>query len=213
MIFLIRTTLLILILLFGQGAVRAQSPTEEESARAAQESVESLASIGTGTNDITSQLALDAAPKQSLILTPRLDSALAKWYDRKADILQRRGLRFVLAYSVLGQHATETIAGNQDNAVGGVFDFGGTWELLNRNTDWRGVLGFRIADQHRLGTDIAPSELGEQVGSEWGTSLAFSDLSLNVIEGWWEQRLAGKVAVRLGKIESSGIFDASSLGN
>ena len=169
--------------------------------------------IGKGTTDLTNQLALDATPKVPLIETLRTDRALASWYEWKFDLFERYALQFSLAYSALAHHASETRPGKEDDAVGGVFDFGGTWAPFNRGGEWQGMLGFRIADQHKLGTKIAPAAFGDEIGSAWGTSLAFDDISLTVIEGWWEQRLGSKSALRFGKLDASGVFDPATLGN
>jgi porin len=172
-----------------------------------------ISPIGHGTSDLTSQLALDAAPKLPLLETLAIDRAFKGWYDRKSSLRSQHGFQFTLAYSALGQFANETRPGNTDHAAGGVFDFAGTWAGFKRGGKWQGMLGFRIADQHRLGTKIAPAAFGDAVGSAWGTSLAFDDISLTVIEGWWEQRLGAKTALRFGKLDASGIFDPSALGN
>jgi porin len=169
--------------------------------------------IGQGATDLTNQLAVDAAPKDPLIESLWIDRTLSSWYDWKADLFNRHGFQFTLAYSALGQHATESRPGNKDDTAGGVFDFAGTWAALNRDSDWQGMLGFRIGDQHRLGTSVVPASFGDEIGSAWGTSLAFDNISLTAIEGWWEQRLGSKAAVRLGKLDASGVFDAGALGN
>lgn len=176
------------------------------------EGLRNISVIGQGTTDLTNQLMLDAAPKDPLFLG-RIDAALESWYDWKDNLFERHGFQFTLAYSFLTQHATNTRAGKEDNATGGVLDFGGVWAAFNRGSDWQGMLGFRIADQHRLGTSISPAGLGDEIGSAWGTSLAFGDVSLNVIEGWWEQRLGRRAAIRFGKMDTSGLFDPSALGN
>jgi porin len=169
--------------------------------------------IGQGTTDLTNQLALDAAPKEPLVKPLWIDRVLSSWYDWKADLFDRHGFQFTLAYSALGQHASETRPGNKDHTAGGVVDFAGTWAALNRDSDWQGMLGFRIGDQHRLGTSVVPASFGGEIGSAWGTSLAYDNVSLTTIEGWWEQRLGSKAAVRLGKLDASGVFDAGALGN
>ncbi len=169
--------------------------------------------IGSGTTDLTNQLIFDASEKDPIFDTPNWDNALRPWYEWKGSVFDRYGIQFTFAYSAMGQFATETRVGREDTAAGGVLDFGGTWAILNRDGEWQGMLGFRIADQHKLGTSVAPAALGEEIGSVWGTSLAFDDVSLNVIEGWWEQRLGSGAALRFGKFDSSGLIDAPALGN
>jgi porin len=206
--------IVILLLLFlaspGVSSETNSDPTETEDGFL--EGRRNTSVIGQGTTDLTNQLTLDAAPTDPLFLG-RMGEALKSWYDWKDNLLERHGFQFTLAYSFLTQHATKTRKGNEDHATGGVFDLGGVWAAFKRDSDWQGMLGFRIADQHRLGTPIAPAGLGDEIGSAWGTSLAFGDVELNVIEGWWEQRLGSRAAIRLGKMDTSGLFDPSALGN
>jgi porin len=204
---------LIGMLLCWGSALGAEIPVTEKSEPPPLEDYGNVSLIGSGTNDLTNQLNFDTASKDPVFQTPNWDNALQPWNKWKAELFDRHRFQFTLAYSALGHSATETRAGRQDHAAGGVFDFGGTWALLNPETGWKGMLGFRIADQHRLGTSVAPADFGNEIGSAWGTSLAFDDVSLNVIEGWWEQRLGRKVAIRFGKMDTSGIINPAALGN
>lgn len=205
--------LVMLLLGLFQVAFADPTPTPEVPAGGPRGAYTNDSAIGGGTNDLTSQLIIDAAPKDPLIATPFFDTTLAPWYDWKASLFAQHGIQFTLSYSVLGQHATDARPGRQDDAAGGVFDFGGTWTLFRRGSDWQGMLGFRISDQHPLGTSIAPAALGDEIGSAWGTSLSFDDISLNALELWWEQSLGKSIGVRLGKLDASTLFDPSALGN
>ena len=192
-------------------AIFAQEPEASEDRPIEDYGNESF--IGSGSNDLLNQLKFDAANKDAYFATPNWDNTLLPWYEWKASLFDRYGFQFTLAYSALAHKATETRVGREDKAVGGVLDFGGSWSIPNRDSEWQGILRFRIADQHKIGTSVAPSGFGDEIGSAWGTSLAFDDVSLNVVEGWWEQRLGGALAIRFGKMDASGLVDAPSLGN
>ena len=206
-----RRTVFLWLLLCISPAILAQEPDASEDPPI--EDYGNKSFIGSGGNDLTNQLIFDASTKDPRFATPNWDNALRPWYDWKASLFDRYGFQFTLAYSALAHFSTETRTGRQDKAAGGVLDFGGTWAILNRDGEWQGMLGFRIADQHRLGTSVAPAAFGDEIGSAWGTSLAFDDVSLNVVEGWWEQRMGRGAAVRFGKFDASGLIDAPALGN
>jgi porin len=208
-----RHIIVTLFLAWCNPVVFAQEPPADASENAPIEDYGNYSFIGSGTNDLTNQLNFDAESKDSVFNTPNWDAASQPWYEWKASIFDRYGFQFTLAYSALAHFATETRVGREDVAVGGVLDFGGTWALFNRGGDWQGLLGFRIADQHKIGTSVAPAGFGDEIGSAWGTSLAFDDIPLNVIEGWWEQRLSKIAAIRFGKFDASGLVDAPALGN
>lgn len=204
---------LVLFLCASQLVCSAPNPVPIELKVNQREGYGNESAIGENTTDLTNQLNFDSSLKDPLFETLRFDRAMFSWYSWKQEVFELHGFQFSLAYSSMGQYATETRPGRQDLAAGGVFDFGGTWALLKRDSDWQGMLGFRIADQHRLGTSVAPSGLGDEIGSAWGTSLAFDNIPFNAIEGWWEQSLGGRAAVRFGKLDVSGIFDPAALGN
>jgi porin len=153
------------------------------------------------------------SPKHPLIPTPGIDRALAPWYALKQRLHQDHGLWFVVNYSALYQRATASKTGI-GYAAGGVFDTYGVWVPFARGTGWEGLLGFRIADQHPYGRSVPPSRFGAELGSSWGTALAFDRRELVPIELWWEQHLfQDALRIRVGKLDPYTIFDPLSLSH
>ena len=151
--------------------------------------------------------------KDPLIATPEIDRALAPWYALKERLHRDHGVWFVMNYSALYQGATRSLTGI-DHAAGGVFDIYGVWTPFARGSGWEGLLGFRIADQHRYGTAVAPSRFGSELGSSWGTALAFDIREFIPIELWWEQHFANDFfRIRVGKLDPFTIFDPLSLSH
>jgi porin len=151
--------------------------------------------------------------KQPLIATPETDRALAPWYALKQRLHRDHGLWFVVNYSALYQRATASRTG-VNSAAGGVFDAYGVWVPFARGTGWEGLLGFRIADQHAYGRSVAPSRFGSELGSSWGTALAFDLRELVPIELWWEQHFfKDAFRIRAGKLDPFTIFDPLSLSH
>ena len=121
------------------------------------------------------------------------DRPFQKWFDWQARVREETGLAFGLNYTALSQWASESPA--QDQAAGGIFEFLGTWTLINRGGRNTGSLVFKIEHRHKLGTDISPLLLGFVVGSALPTVVKFNDFGWGVTNFYWQQRFVGGRAV------------------
>ena len=95
------------------------------------------------------------------------------WFDWKGRLNKNYGLSFGLDYTALGQKASDSL--DKDNAAGGIFRFFGNWTIIGRETGNTGAIVFKVENRHRLGTDIAPQNLGFDAGYLGITGTAFSD--------------------------------------
>jgi porin len=146
-----------------------------------------------------------------LLVTPGIDRALADWYALKRRLDRDHALWFAVNYTALLQGTTASKTG-VNSAAGGVFDIYGVWTAFGRGTGWQGVVGFRFADQSRYGRSVVPSRFGAELGSNWGTALAFDSVPFNPIELWWEQHLFDdRVSLRVGKVDATMLFDPLTL--
>ena len=87
------------------------------------------------------------------------------WFDFVEDYLNFKkrvddqyGLLFGFDYNALFQAATESLG--DDQAAGGVSRLFAQWTLAGRDSENTGRLVYKIENRHRLGTDIAPKDLG-----------------------------------------------------
>ncbi|MHC5114485.1 MAG: hypothetical protein ACYTGP_08670 [Planctomycetota bacterium] len=82
---------------------------------------------------IAERLRRDEEPKEYLFPTPVVSDLLVPWYELKAGLEERHGLRFGISATHLYQWASDTV-GPQDDASGFDVTAIGTWTFLGRDT-------------------------------------------------------------------------------
>ena len=161
--------------------------------------------------DISNQLEKDNRDREGGLLVPSAD-LLQSWESLKEGLYQRYGLQFGIDYQALYQSASSSL-GESDAASGWVGLFG-TWELIGRETEHPGKLGFKVENRHRLGTDLVPTALGRTTGSAWSTAAGWGKFDLSVVEFWWEQHfIKDHLAFRAGKVLPFALYDYSRFKN
>jgi len=112
------------------------------------------------------------------------------WYDWKAKTKENNGVALGAFASVLAQHASDSTTGD-DNALGGIYRFQGSWTVLNNGGKNPGRIEWRVENRGNIGSFQAPSTLGGGVGAAalntgFGYSEAFkTDLAvLNWTQGF-----------------------------
>jgi porin len=136
-------------------------------------------------------------------------NAWDSWWTTVNDSV---GLSMGFAYTALGQAATNgTYTGPRDGTSGD-FDIFGRWYAFNRNNNkgilGEGILGFNAEYRHQIGSQTTPAEIGDNIGSLWGTTTGFNEQDFNIIELWWQQRLFDDhLALRIGKIDLANLID------
>jgi porin len=172
---------------------------------------EDVSELGEGPSDITDELEMDDRVKDTLLGVPIQKTPLAAWFSAKKTLYRKTGLQFGLNYTGLYQKASHSLD-DQDQAAGGRLQIEGTWTAIGRDTPNRGILGFRLQDRHRIGTDLPPSGLGPAIGSVWTTGFGFNEFDFSLTDLWWEQQLLqGNLCFRFGKYLPFNIFDPFSL--
>ena len=137
-------------------------------------------------------------------------SVLKNYHDFKARVKKDYGLSFGADYNALFQAATESPG--EDTAAGGVLRFFGRWNILNRDTGNSGTLVYKVENRHRLGTDIAPQDLGSEIGYVGLTAVPFSNIDWALTNLFWEQHLSeGRFSFVAGIVDVTDYVDTYSL--
>lgn len=122
---------------------------------------------------------------------------------------QAANLRIGFAWTSLYQHATESL-GPEDGAASD-FDFFGRWMPL-RTRSTLGYVIFEAQARNNLVTDITPNDLGESIGSLWGTVTGFNSQSFNLRQLYWQQFLVRNTfTYRIGKLDLGNVFNNNRL--
>ena len=132
---------------------------------------------------------------------------LTGYFALKDELKQKYAFSFAIDYNALYQGASES-AGDEDAAAGGAFRAYGQWTLTGRDSDHDGSLVYKVENRHRLGTEIAPQDLGTEIGYAGLTGTVFSDMRWALTNLYWEQNLASR---RVGVV--AGIVDPTDYVN
>ena len=96
------------------------------------------------------------------------------------------GFAFGFDYTAMVQGASESLG--EDRAAAGIFRLFGTWTLLGHGTANTGSIVYKVENRHRLGTDIAPKDLGFEVGYAGFTAPIYADYDWGLTNLYWQQR-------------------------
>ncbi|NOY00954.1 MAG: carbohydrate porin [Verrucomicrobia bacterium] len=137
---------------------------------------------------------------------------LQEWGDFWKLFDEKTGLSMAFAYTTLFQAATKGTYTGPRSGGAGDFDMVGRWSFLQHGLlDGlinEGTIGFATEYRHQIG-GATPAELGDSLGSLWGTTSGFNAQDFTVKEIWWHQNLFNDhLAFRLGRIKLDNIFDA-----
>jgi porin len=143
-----------------------------------------------------------------------IDEFLQPWFDMKADINDQFGLLLGVHYTATYQGATNTLPGGEDNAASGIFRVLGDWTLIDRGGKNEGALDFSFDHRHRLGTDIAPADLGFEVGYLGIPATLFSDARWVLVDLNWQQYLNnGQTGLIVGRYDPNDYLDVLGYSN
>lgn len=165
-----------------------------------------------GPSSVGGQLAEDAtvAPE---FRWQGLQDVFQPWYQLKEQANTRRGLQFNLDESMFYQVATSS--SGESHAASGLVRVYGQWEPFScACRDHRGMLVFKAEDRHKIGTPIAPFDLGFQAGSAVPTGTFFSDFSFSVTNLFWKQYFFDqRLAIIAGRIDVTDFVDVYAMIN
>ena len=165
-----------------------------------------------GPSSTGAQLEENDEVREPLLRFPGIDKALKPWFDFKANLNKKHGFSFAFDYNALYQGVSESLG--EDTAAGGIFRAYGSWTLLGRDTGHRGSLTWKVENRHRLGTDIAPQNLGFAAGYNGITGTMFSDYEWGVTNLFWRQEFSqGRFVVLAGKVDPTDYLDVYGLIN
>jgi porin len=165
-----------------------------------------------GPSSVGGTLKEDDEVRKPLFRLEGVDRALQPWFDWKGGLDKDYGLSFGLDYSALGQIASASLG--KDNAAGGIFRFFGNWTVLGRESGNTGSIVFKVENRHRLGTEVAPQNLGFEAGYLGITGTAFSDYGWGLTNLYWKQRFnQGRISFVAGAVDVTDYVDVYGLIN
>jgi porin len=147
----------------------------------------------------------DAVPNQ-------LSRDEKSWGEFKEGLM-REGLRFTIDYSAIALSASESLAGADDNASGGMLRFYGQWDLTGEGSPDTGSLIWKVEHRHAY-SDTAPKEFLFGVGALGLDVPPFSDEGSRLTNLYWKQRLDdGRATIVAGMLDSTDYVDVFMLAS
>lgn len=115
------------------------------------------------------------------------------------------GLNLGLYYTALYQRTAE--GADPRDAASDDIDFFGEWNLLGREGGIPGFIAFSSEIRNRY-SPIPPSELRGNVGSAYGTTVAFNSQDYALVQLYWQYgSIASGARYRIGRLDPSLIYD------
>lgn len=138
---------------------------------------------------------------------PGLDRPLDPWMRVKKRLAEKR---FLVGgdYNILYQGVSESLTGNKD-ALGQVFRVQGDWTLFGEADVSEGSIIFKGENRSAIGTDIAPRDIGFESGYLGSPGIVFSDAGWFLANLYWQQAIAGRVGIVIGRMEPDSFVDVS----
>ncbi|MGI9343701.1 MAG: carbohydrate porin [Gammaproteobacteria bacterium] len=163
-----------------------------------------------GPDGVSGQLKTADRTRESTFRWESPQRFFAPWYEWKGKIQNDHGIALGFFFSLLGQVASDTTTGD-DDALGGIYRFQGSWTLVNRGRKDPGRIEWRIEKRSDAFGAQAPSDLSGAVGAAalntgFGYSSNFkTDIAvLNWTQGFREET----VGVAVGRLAFDVYLDA-----
>ncbi len=93
-----------------------------------------------------------------------LQSALGSYFDWKRRVKEERGVAFGTSLYLLYQKASDSLPGQEDDALGHIFRYQGKWTVFQRDNGNLGQLAWRLESRSQVGGFQAPGSLGGATG-------------------------------------------------
>jgi porin len=165
-----------------------------------------------GPQSVGGQLREDRETTGIGALSEGLQSGWDSYNAWKDGIKEEHGLAFGGDYTAMWQGASESLG--EDSAAGGIFRLFGSWTVLGRDTGNTGTVVYKVENRHRLGTEIAPKDLGFEIGYAGFTAPIYADYDWGLTNLFWQQRFnQGRFNVVAGVVDVTDYLDVYGMIN
>lgn len=159
------------------------------------------------------QLKEDDEVKSPVFTFINIEETLQPWFDFKKELNEEHGLQLGLAYTTTYQKADETLPGNEDKAMTGIFRISGKWELFNRGQKNKGSLVFSVDNRSRM-NDVAASDFANEIGYIGPTATLFTGVDTVLVDLNWQQYLNdGNTGLLIGRYDPNDFIHVLGYAN
>ncbi len=165
-----------------------------------------------GPGSVGGDLKEDDEVKKTVYRFEAIQRGLKPYFDWKGRINKEHGLAFSFDYTAMYQAASDSPG--EDKAAGGIARFFGSWTVLGRDSGNTGSLVYKVENRHKLGTDIAPQELGFEIGYAGFPAPIYADNDWSLTNLYWQQKFKnGRVAFIAGQVDVTDYLNIYGLVN
>ena len=143
---------------------------------------------------------------------PGFDRFFKPWFDWKGR-LSEKGFALGVDYVTLYQGASESLT-NEADAASATFRIFTNWALLNRDGPNTGSLVLKVENRHKIGTDVPPAGLANEIGYLGVTGVLFTDVKWILNDSYWKQAMfGGRAGFVAGRFDPSDFMDVNGYAN
>ena len=201
------------LLAFISGPARAQeSPPQSDDSMddASQSGYEDVVDFG-GPEGVGARLEENDAVRESRFRFDGLQRMLGPYFDWKRQVKEERGVAFGTSLYLLYQKASDSLPGEEDDALGHIFRYQGKWTLFQPDNGNRGQLAWRLESRSRVGGFQAPGSLGGATGIRTlAPGFAYNEkfeFDIPVLS-WVQQFANGRAGFDVGRLAFDVYLDA-----
>ena len=212
---------LAVITFFWHSAQAQESPPESSNEQTSETSSEDgtqsgykdIAQFG-GPESVGARLQENDAIRESRYQIDGLQTALGPYFDWKRRVNEERGVAFGTSLYLLYQKASDSLPGQEDDALGHIFRYQGKWTVFQRDNGNNGQLAWRLESRSQVGGFQAPGSLGGATGIRaLAPGFAYNEkFELDVPVLSWIQHFAnGRAGYAVGRLAFDVYLDAFPL--
>ncbi len=168
----IKSLVILAVFTFSWQAAQAQdSATEDGDEQQSGSSTDNRSQSGFddivefgGPEGVGNRLRENDAVRESRYQFDGLENLLGPYFDWKRRVKEERGVAFGTSLYLLYQKASDSLPGEEDDALGHIFRYQGKWTVFQRDNGNKGQLVWRLESRSQVGGFQAPGSLGGATG-------------------------------------------------
>lgn len=189
----------------------ASTTQEKESGeQASQSGFEDIPEFG-GPESVETRLRENDEERESVFEWESLQENMASYFDWKRRVNEEHGVKFGTSLYLLYQKASDSLPGEDDDALGHIFRYQGAWRLFQRENGNSGRIAWRLESRSQIGGFQAPGSLGGATGIRTlAPGFAYNEtFELDIPVLSWVQHFAGgRAGYAIGRLAFDAYLDA-----
>lgn len=136
---------------------------EKVESKKSQSGYDDIAEFG-GPESVGTNLKKNDEQRESDYLFVGLEDSLGSYFDWKRSVKDKHGVSFGTSFYLLYQKASDSLPGEDDDALGQIFRYQGAWNIFAHENGNSGRIAWRVENRSHIGSYQAPGSLGGATG-------------------------------------------------